>query len=239
MRIISTVPSLTELLSDLGLDEQLVGITKFCIHPEHIHRTKTRVGGTKDLDLGLIRSLKADLIIANKEENERSQIESLQEDHEVLVTDIYDLESALEAILNISERVGRAPEGTALVEKIQTRFEALIPGQNKKVLYLIWKGPYMSVGQDTFIHDMLSRCGFQSVTAHLSRYPQVQEGALEPELILLSSEPFPFKEKHFAEIQSAWPGAEIKLVDGEYFSWYGSRMLGSVGYFQSLIESED
>ncbi len=235
MRIISTVPSLTELLSHLGLDDEIVGITKFCIHPEHIFRHKTRIGGTKDLKLDLIRSLKPDLIIANKEENDRSQIEELQKDSAVLLTDISDLDSALSAIVSIGERTGKQEEALTLSKKINQEFENLIPSRPRKVLYLIWQEPYMSVGKDTFIHDMLLRCGFENVTGSDTRYPEVNASDFDPELILLSSEPFPFKEKHMAVIRSHWPKAEIKLVDGEYFSWYGSRMLGASSYFKELM----
>lgn len=237
MRILSTVPSLTELLSYLGLDDDLVGITKFCIHPEHIYRTKTRIGGTKDLKLDLISELAPDLIIANKEENEKSQIEALQEDFDVLLTDIQDLESALAAIQLIGDRTNKTAEAKTLVTEIERRFSLLRPSTGTKVLYLIWKDPYMSVGHDTFIDDMLKRIGFQSVTGHLTRYPEVASGEFRPDQILLSSEPFPFSEKHVEEIQQTWPEAEIKLVDGEYFSWYGSRMLGAVSYFNELSDS--
>ncbi|NND95536.1 MAG: ABC transporter substrate-binding protein [Flavobacteriales bacterium] len=236
MRIVSTVPSLTELLSYLDLDDEIVGITKFCIHPDHIHRSKTRVGGTKDLKVDLIRQLSPDLIIANKEENEKDQIEILKEYSEVLLTDISDLESAFEAILEIGQRTGTAEKAKALCDEIENGFTALRPKKEKKVLYLIWREPYMSIGHDTFIHDMLDRCGFDSVTGHLTRYPEVKSGEFDPKLILLSSEPYPFKQKHVEEIEKAWPQSEVKLIDGEYFSWYGSRMVEASSYFNALIE---
>lgn len=237
MRIISTVPSQTELLSYLGLDEYIVGITKFCVHPAHIYRSKSRIGGTKDLNLDMIRGLDPDLIIANKEENDRAQIEALQSDYNVLVTDVKDLESALAAIRTIGDQTNTAAKAEVLAQKIDKRFNSLTPAPPQSVLYLIWQDPYMSVGHDTFIHDMLKRCGLENVCAQKSRYPEVNVGNHDPDLILLSSEPYPFKVKHLAEIQAAWPRAEIRLVDGEYFSWYGSRMLSAGDYFEEVISS--
>ncbi|NNC83117.1 MAG: ABC transporter substrate-binding protein [Flavobacteriales bacterium] len=236
MRIISTVPSLTELLSYLGLDDAIIGITKFCIHPEHIYRSKERIGGTKTLNVDRIIELAPDLIIANKEENEKSQIEALQAHCDVVLTDISDLDTALDAILSIGLRTDTEQKAQDLCDQIRTRFDSLRPKSRKEVLYLIWKDPYMSIGHDTFIHDMLDRCGFDSVTGHLTRYPEVRSSEFDPEIILLSSEPFPFKEKHINEIKEAWPQAEVELVDGEYFSWYGSMMLGAVEYFESLLD---
>lgn len=237
MRIVSTVPSQTELLSYLGLDDHIVGITKFCVHPDHIYRSVKRIGGTKELDLSAIDDLRPDLIIANKEENVKEQIEELQEKYEVHVTDVHDLDSALEMIRDVGAFVKRKREANELVTEIKKRFDRIRNKASYRVLYLIWQEPYMSVGADTFIHDMLNYCGLDSVTSHLERYPEVRAGTLEPELILLSSEPFPFKEKHVQAIAEAWPQAHIKLVDGEYFSWYGSRLLDSPRYFEALIDS--
>jgi len=237
-RIVSLVPSQTELLFDLGLDERVVGITKFCVHPESWFRNKTRVGGTKKLRLDTIRELNPDLIIANKEENKQEDIEQLEKDIPVWASNVNDLDSALEMI----EAVGEITDSNSgkLIKEIEAGFSKLKPiHPKKKTLYLIWKNPYMAAGSDTFISDMLQRCGFENAITE-RRYPELTEEQLvelNPELILLSSEPFPFKEKHIEELQELLPQAIIKLVDGEMFSWYGSRMRLALSYFSDLIGS--
>jgi ABC-type Fe3+-hydroxamate transport system substrate-binding protein len=238
MRIISTVPSQTELVAYLGLEEDLVGITKFCVFPDSIYRTKTRIGGTKTLDLDLIRSLSPDLILANKEENVKEQIEELQKDFNVYVSDVKGLSSALEMIHEVSSLTHRQDEAEILTKEIENTFLGL--KRNSKslsCLYLIWKEPWMSVGNDTFIHDMISRCGWANVCEDSTRYPEVILEEFQPDIILLSSEPFPFKEQHKDELQLSFPNAKILLVDGTFFSWYGSRMKDAPEYFQELIDA--
>ncbi|MCF8277165.1 MAG: helical backbone metal receptor [Flavobacteriales bacterium] len=237
-RIVSLVPSQTELLFDLGLVERVVGITKFCVHPDHWFYSKTRVGGTKKLDFEAIHNLKPDLIIANKEENNKEEIESLEKDFPVWVSDVNNLDSALEMIRLIAEVT--KTDSSKLTQEIQSGFSQLRPIQpQKKVLYLIWKNPYMVAGSDTFVHDMMLRCGFENAVTD-KRYPELNEEEivqLNPELILLSSEPFPFAEKHIQQLQNLLPKATIKLVDGEIFSWYGSRLKLAVPYFGDLVKS--
>jgi ABC-type Fe3+-hydroxamate transport system substrate-binding protein len=236
MRIVSTVPSQTELLSYLGLDDEIVGITKFCVHPEHIYRHKTRVGGTKDLDTELIASLSPDLIITNKEENEKEQVSKLSKSIKVHVTDVHDLTSALDMIKEVSLMTDREEKGQALIHEIEKGFNSIEPLSPKKsVLYLIWKNPWMSIGRDTFIHDILNRCGLTNVMDNQLRYPEVTFEEVNPDLIFLSSEPFPFKEGHIEELRSFFPEAQILLVDGEYFSWYGSRLAKAPKYLNELI----
>lgn len=237
-RIISLVPSQTELLFDLGLEERVVGITKFCVHPEEWFRTKTRVGGTKKLHFDVIRGLNPDLIIANKEENNREDIEALEKDFSVWLSDVNDLDSALEMIQSIAEITDS--EAFQWIDKIETGFAELKPlNSSKRVLYLIWKNPFIAAGSNTFINDMLERCGFENVISQ-TRYPELTEQQileLNPEVVLLSSEPFPFKEKHIKELQELLPNAIVKLVDGEIFSWYGSRLKLAPFYFSELIGS--
>lgn len=237
-RIISLVPSQTELLFNLGLGERVVGITKFCVHPEEWFRTKTRVGGTKKLHLDVIRELNPDLIIANKEENNREDIEALEKDFSVWVSDVNDLDSAFDMIRSVAEITDS--DVSQLLREIEAGFADLKPlNLSKRVLYLIWKNPYMAAGSDTFITDMLQRCGFENVVFE-TRYPELTEQQmidLNPEVILLSSEPFPFKEKHIKELLELLPNAAIKLVDGEMFSWYGSRLKHAPTYFNSLLRS--
>ncbi|MES2134611.1 MAG: helical backbone metal receptor [Bacteroidota bacterium] len=235
-RIISLVPSQSELLWDLGLKDQLVGITKFCIHPKELFHTVTRVGGTKTLNIEKIRSLNPDLIIGNKEENERLQIVTLQKEFKVWMSDIYTLDDALKTIDAIGEITNTVPKAREIFSTISRSFENL-PATKKRVLYLIWK-PYMAAGKATFIGDMISKIGLENAVEDVSaRYPSfsIEEiRQLKPEVIFLSSEPFPFKEKHVHELQQELPDTKIILVDGELFSWYGSRLLKSVAYFHEL-----
>ena len=249
MRIVSLVPSLTELLYTLDLEDNVVGITKFCIHPEKWFRNKKRVGGTKTVDLETVEALKPDIIIANKEENQKEQIEALQKTHTVLLTDINNLEEAYAAIIDIGKATHREEKAHQLVAEVrnawhscQQKFAAIKP---KKTLYLIWRKPYMAAGTKTFIHEVLNTFNFQNCLTNTSpsqdftRYPELTNEeikALNPEVIFLSSEPYPFKNKHIQELQALVPSANIHLVDGEAFSWYGSRMLYAPAHFTALCE---
>jgi ABC-type Fe3+-hydroxamate transport system substrate-binding protein len=237
-RIISLVPSQSELLWDLGLRSELVGITKFCIHPTEMFKTVERIGGTKTLNIKKIRLLKPDLIIGNKEENEQSQITELQKEFPVWMSDIYNLEDSLSMIQNVGEIVNRVEEANAIKTTIETSFLNLNK-TNQSVLYLIWNNPYMAAGKATFIGDMLFKMGLNNVLADSNaRYPELSMNEikqLNPELIYLSSEPFPFNEKYVLEFQTKFPNSKIMVVDGEIFSWYGSRLLQSVNYFNQLL----
>ncbi|WP_223707476.1 ABC transporter substrate-binding protein [Niabella beijingensis] len=237
MKIVSLVPSITELLYTLGLETAVVGITKFCVHPEHWFRTKTRIGGTKDLHLERIIALQPDLIIANREENVKEQVEVLQQLFPVLVTDVNGYQEALEMIRTIGTATQRSHEAAALISAIERAFEHLDSPVQKTAVYFIWKDPWMTVGGDTFISDMMARAGFINLYASRNRYPVINPDTLKilrPAYLLLSSEPYPFKEKHKAELQHLLPGTTIMLVDGELFSWYGSRMLQAPAYFKQL-----
>lgn len=238
-RIISVVPSQTELLHDLGAS--VVGITKFCVHPETWFRSITRIGGTKQLNIDLINSLQPDLIIANKEENEKAQIETLAAKFPVWTSDIHHLEDACNMVLSIGNILQKTTEANTIATTIKERFARLQPTATAiPAAYFIWRGPWMVAGGDTFINEMLRTCGFRNVFEDLSRYPSIslaQLAASGCRLVLLSSEPFPFKEKHIAEIREYLPDADIRLVDGEMFSWYGSRLLRAPSYFQELINT--
>lgn len=239
-RIVSLVPSQTELLYDLGLDETVQGITKFCVHPDSWFRNKTRVGGTKQLHIDKIKELKPDLIIANKEENLEEQVMELAKDYPVWISDIGDIEEGLDMIRAVGELVDKEEKANSIARDIATGFELLQQAEEKKrVLYFIWREPWMSVGGDTFISNVIETIGWENVLKEQKRYPEIvlEEVAIyKPDLVLLSSEPYPFKEKHIAEVQAAIPHAEVLLVDGEMFSWYGSRMLKAIPYFSELIQ---
>lgn len=254
-RIVSLVPSQTELLYDLGLNEEIVGITKFCIHPTEWFRNKDRIGGTKNVNIEKVKALKPDLILANKEENVKEQLIELSEITNVWVSDIGNLQEALEMIENIGMITGKEKEATKLSDKIRYSFTQIAkPKQKLRAIYLIWRNPYIAAGGDTFIHNMMQYCGFQNILEKVMRYPIVSWKEMEEqkeiemenqipfmvkenecELILLSSEPYPFAEKHIDELLTYFPKAIIKLVDGEMFSWYGSRLQYSAMYFNQLI----
>jgi len=242
-RIISLVPSQTELLHYLGLENEIVGITKFCVHPGHWFKTKTKVGGTKATSYNTIHDLKPDLIIANKEENIKEQVELLAKDYPVWVTDVNDLEGALAMIHDIGEMTAKQKQADVLIKKINEGFDGLASNikrgpQKIKTAYLIWRNPYMSIGGDTFISDMLSKCGFENIFAQRTRYPEIiieELSIANCQLLLLSSEPYPFKQKHIEELSGQLPNCKIVLADGEMFSWYGSRLLQAPEYFKTLI----
>ena len=241
-KIISVVPSQTELLHYLGLQGETIGITKFCIHPKEWYSTKTKVGGTKTLNINLIKKLQPDLIIANKEENVREQIEELAKNFNVLVTDVNNVEDALQMIVQIGQVTQKEKEALRLVKEIKNGFAKIKqPMQKINTAYLIWNKPYMTVGGGTFINDILSQCGLQNIFADKERYPEMSIADLliaNCQLVLLSTEPYPFKQKHIDELQQQLPHTKIILVDGEMFSWYGSRMLLMPQYLQQLIDSE-
>lgn len=236
-RIVSLVPSQTELLYDLGLEKEVVGITKFCIHPEHWKNAKSIIGGTKNFSIDLITSLQPDLIIGNKEENEKLLIKKLQQKFPVWMSDVDTLDHALEMIQGLGEITGKQNEAALLINEINIAFKTIIPKQARRVIYLIWRKPWMAIASGTFIQSMLQQMGLVNCLAHLSRYPQLTDEQLQsfdPELILLSTEPYPFKEQHILELRQLVPKAEIALVDGKMFSWYGSRLRMAPAYFNSL-----
>lgn len=239
-RIISVVPSQTELLIDLGLADAVVGITKFCIHPAHKVWGKAIVGGTKTLHPDLIHALRPDLILANQEENTREQIEELQRHYPVHVTNVVTLPDALAMIRDVGGLVGKEQQAEGMVAQVaQTlpvRSGEEVPA-GLSVAYFIWRKPYMVAADGTFIHAMLGAAGFQNTFADRSRYPEISPDdlrAAQPDLIFLSSEPYPFAHKHVAEVRAICPSARVLVVDGEVFSWYGSRLLRAGDYFRNL-----
>ena len=238
-RIISLVPSQTELLADLDVDDEVVGLTRFCVHPDQWRFEKTRVGGTKDFKLDRIRDLRPDLIIANKEENESPGIKALAMEFPVWISDVQNLGDALSMIESVGLLVNRSEKAAELIERIEGQFSVLRAEKRDlmPVAYLIWKNPYMSVGRDTFIHAMLEEGGFENVFGEESRYPEVELSDSrwqQAKRIFLSSEPFPFKEEHVKELKGIAPQAQIELVDGELFSWHGSRLVKTPSSLREL-----
>ena len=238
-RIVSLVPSQTELLFDLGLDEQVVGVTKFCVHPQSWLKTKTNVGGTKKLWLDKIEELKPGLIIGNKEENTGEEIAVLEKKWPVWMSDVVDIESALQMITSIATITDRQTKGEEIVHSIENSFSKLPLFQSLRTLYLIWHHPWMAAGKKTFIDSMISASGLVNAI-QTQRYPELNKQRIieiNPEVVLLSSEPFPFKEVHIQKLKALLPNAKILMVDGEMFSWYGSRMRLAGEYFGSLKSS--
>jgi ABC-type Fe3+-hydroxamate transport system substrate-binding protein len=246
-KIISIVPSQTELLFDLGLDEEIIGITKYCVHPKHWQESKTKIGGTKKLNFEKIKELQPDIIIGNKEENEKNQIEELMKYFPVWMSDIKTLEDALNMIDSIGKITDKEKSALRIQNDIREQFSHFklstsnLKLEPKRVAYFIWKKPFICSGGNNFIDHMLSICGFENVfRKKTSRYPEITIEEIQqanPSLIFLSSEPYPFRKKHIEEFKNICPTAKIVLVDGEMFSWYGSRLLYAPAYFERLLQN--
>ncbi|WP_336375851.1 helical backbone metal receptor [Aureisphaera galaxeae] len=236
-RIVSLVPSQTELLVHLGLRDRIVGVTKFCVHPEELRKEVKVVGGTKNVHFHKIADLQPDIIICNKEENTQEIVEKCEEIAPVWVSDMVSIEDSLDMMTRLGELLGVSQAAGELTDGISSAikdFDVFMADKpEKRVAYLIWKKPYMAAGKDTFINTLLRLNRFENVLEK-ERYPEVTlEDMNQADLILLSSEPYPFKEKDVEELQQK-TNATVRLVDGEYFSWYGSRLLGAFPYFKSL-----
>jgi ABC-type Fe3+-hydroxamate transport system substrate-binding protein len=239
-RIISLVPSQTETLYDLGVGERVVGCTKFCVHPEGVRQRSVVVGGTKQVHMDRIDALQPDLILGNKEENERDMIDTLAKRYPVWMSDIYTLSDALYMIRALGELTGTSMAATEIADRIARSFSAWRSHVNvcrRRVLYIIWHKPWMAVGKNTFIHTMLEEAGYENALQEQMRYPELTTQAIQsyaPDIILLSSEPYPFKERHCRALAKELKHTAVALVDGELFSWYGSRLLHAVPYFERL-----
>ncbi|MEO9871063.1 ABC transporter substrate-binding protein [Ekhidna sp.] len=223
-RIISLVPSQTEFLIDIGAP--VVGRTKFCIHPKEQLADIPIIGGTKNFRFDAIRDLKPDLIIGNKEENYREGIEMLEKDFPVWMSDIYTLEDAFAMMTALGSICDKREITQETVEDCEKAMEVVKRTKSGKVIYLIWKSPWMAAGKDTFIDHLLKHLGYENLIQDC-RYPEITDEEIEtldPDYILFSSEPFPFKEEHIFLAENKWPKTKCLLVDGELYSWYGSRL---------------
>ena len=240
-RIVSLVPSQTELLAHLGLRGEVAGITRFCERPEGWRSTETIVGGTKQVDIATVRDLDPDLILANHEENTAEDVAALDEVAPVFVTEVRTVEEALDMIRIVGTLTDTSDQTSTLVGKIISRFEALPDFSPLRAAYLIWREPYMTVGGDTFIHDVLRWGGVENAYGDQTRYPEVTPEALAEnglDVVLCSSEPFPFhkKDKFTADLEDALPDMPVEVVDGQPFSWYGPRLLDTPAYLHDLRE---
>ncbi|WP_294247376.1 ABC transporter substrate-binding protein [uncultured Chryseobacterium sp.] len=237
MKIVSLVPSITEALFDLGLTEhEIVGRTKFCIHPAEKVKDVTVIGGTKNINIGKIRALQPDLVLANKEENVKEQVEALMDDFKVLVTNVENIEDNYYLLKNLGKLFHKEERAQSFNLKIYEVLNEAKVNAKPKAAYLIWNNPYMTIGSDTFIHKIMAEIGFENLFKDRKRYPEIKtEDLAGADLIMLSSEPFPFKEKHIEELKAVYPEKKIMIVDGEAFSWYGTHIAKCGDYFKRLI----
>jgi hypothetical protein len=244
VRIVCLVPSITELLCDLGLSDQLVGRTGFCIHPWETVKSIPKVGGTKDLKFDKIRDLEPTHVVVNVDENKK-------EDAEVLAAFIPNVvvthPLAPKDNLDLYRQMGREFDREAEAEAMCRRFEAALgrvdERPEQRVLYLIWRDPWMTVARDTYIAQTLAIFNWQTQPhvlgspqgdkGHGVRYPEVELADFaEVDRVLLSSEPFHFKEHHLPEVEGLVPGATVSLIDGEMTSWYGSWAIAGIDYLR-------
>lgn len=245
-RIISLVPSQTELLYDLGLEDSIIGITKFCIHPFHLKQITEIIGGTKNCHLDKIKKLRPTHILCNKEENTKEIVnECLKITEQTHVSDIYTIYDSINLINIYGEMFNKRLEATKLIDKIEFKlnsFQSFI--KNKpvfKVAYFIWRNPWMVAANNTYINHLLELNKLENIYISKNRYPEVEikkiriDGA--PDFVFLSSEPYPFKDKHAFEIGRYTHHSKTIFVDGEMFSWHGSRLLKAFDYFISLRNS--
>lgn len=237
MKVVSLVPSITEALFDLGLTEnEVIGRTKFCIHPSERVKRVPVIGGTKNINIEKIKALQPDLILANKEENVKEQVEALMNDFKVMVTNVENIEDNYYLLKTLGKLFNKEEKAQCFNLKIYDVLNAAKINCKIKVAYLIWKSPYMTIGSDTFIHKILGEIGFENIFKDQNRYPVIEtEDLKEAEIIMLSSEPFPFKEKHMEELKLFYPDKKIMIVDGEAFSWYGTHLAKCESYFKELI----
>jgi len=241
-RIVSLVPSQSELLCDLGLEDYIVGITKFCVHPGHLKNSKVIIGGTKEVNYSKIKALNPDIILCNKEENALHMIEDLEAIAPVHISDIFTLEDSLDLIMSYAELFSCEAKAVAIKEEINFNlmdFQKYIATKPiHRVAYFIWRKPWMVAANNTFINYLLELNKFENVYSGLERYPEIDlnELALQTNLdyVFLSSEPFPFKEVHALELEELLQDSKTIFVDGEYFSWYGSRLRKAFEYFKDL-----
>jgi ABC-type Fe3+-hydroxamate transport system substrate-binding protein len=251
MRIVSLCPSLTELVYDLGAGDALVGRTKFCRHPADRVAAVESVGGTKNPKVDRVVALRPDLVLLNEEENRREDAESLAAAgvplHVSFPRDAWETAAMVRDIGAALRTPGAAEEIAGAIEARSARVRdaaatrVAAGGRGPRWTYLIWRRPWMAVNGDTFVHALLAQAGGENVFAALpARYPEVTAEALaaaDPDVVLLSSEPFPFADRHADELAAATglPRDRFRLVDGELLSWHGSRTVAGVAYAAEVM----
>lgn len=234
-RIISLVPSITELLYDLGLEEHIYGLTKFCVHPPQAMNLKKIVGGTKNVSIPIVKNLHPTVVIVSKEENIEKQVAEISKFAKVIVTDVKDINSAYKMITKLGVEFDRLEKAKQIISEIKQSFNNIENKYNFSACYLIWKKPYMTIGNDTYIHAIMSHLGIINVFEDQIRYPKIDKmESVVADYIFLSSEPYTFTDKDLEELKQTNPKSKIRKIDGEQFSWYGSRMLNLEDYISSL-----
>lgn len=237
-KIISLCPAITKTLYALKLDSQIIGRTKYCLYPQHKVNNAVIVGGTKNINLQLIQSLQPDLIIAEKEENTKEIVETLEKYFPVYVAEVQSIDGAYKMMKSVGDITGKKEESEMLISSIKAKFQTLPNAQGKRVAYVIWKKPYMAVGNHTYIHSLLNKLGFINPFASLEgRYPIITEQQFQDanlDYVFLATEPFPFKETHLHEFLQMVPNSQPIIVNGEMF-WYGATMINIAQYFQTLF----
>lgn len=236
-KIISLCPSQTETIEYLA-PGRLAGVTRFCVHPESIAKVP-RVGGTKKVNVERIKALQPDIIIGEKEENTPEMVSELEKEFPVYITNVENIESAYQMLFSLGEILGTEKAAQTLTTEIKGLFDAIpLASPPFRCAYFIWRKPYMVAGRDTYINAILNRLGFENVFSDkTARYPAIETNELQaaaPQCIFLSSEPYPFCVSHLTEIQKIAPLANVYLVDGEFFSWYGARMREAAPYLSAL-----
>ena len=241
LRIISLVPSLTELLVDLGLEENIVGITKFCVHPSNLRKDKTIVGGTKNIHLDKIEALNPTYIICNKEENTKQIVEDCSKIATTHVSEIYTIADIIDLTRHYGKIFSCEKQAESSIKELEAKITDFTNFVKDKallnVVYFIWKKPWMVAANNTFIHYLLELTKFRNCYEDLSRYPEISLEDLDSkniDAIFLSSEPYPFKEKNAVDFAANAKDSKVVLVNGEYFSWYGTRLLKAFDYFKQL-----
>ena len=248
-RIVSLIPSTTELLCALGLADALVGVTVYCVEPRDVVRTKARIGGEKDPDLAVIAALAPDLVVANVEENRREDIDALRAAGiPVWVTYPRSVAGGLAMIRELGAVTGAVAAAEAMLAELGPLHARVLAEAASRppvaVFYPIWRGPYMTIGGNTYISDVLAVCGARNVFAEEAvRYPVVtleEVARRRPDVILLPDEPFRFRRAHLADFASyadmpAVRDGRILLVDGKRFSWHGPRLADALRTIPTML----
>ncbi|MBA4179856.1 MAG: cobalamin-binding protein [Anaerolinea sp.] len=234
-QLVSLVPSLTELVCSLGGREMLAGRTRFCTEPAGEVEAVPIVGGTKNPQIGRIIALAPDLVLANREENRREDIEALEANGlDVLLTDPNTVATAMAMIAEVGRQIGRGEQATALNGEIMAAL-AEPKAPPVRVFVAVWWQPLMGLGSASYGHDLLEQCGAVNVLAGRQRYPEVsleEVAALKPDLILLPDEPFPFKQAHIAEFTAVAPA---RVIDGKLLWWYGARIPTAIRSLRAVV----
>lgn len=242
MRLVSLCPSVTDTVFALGRGAALVGRTKFCVQPRAEVERVERVGGTKNPRVDRIVALRPDLVLMNEEENRKEDAEALRAAGlSVLSMLVRDLDGALASVALIGEAIGARTEARQIAGDIARQRDDIIlraaTRRRRTFAYLIWQHPWMAVSDDTYVSSLLSAAGGDNVVRGGARYPEIDAGLLaSAECVLLSSEPFPFSDKHRHALaaEAGIPLECLQLVDGELLSWHGARTGAGLAYAESL-----